>query len=204
MAKRASIDQHLNNLENQNKSKGGILILGGLVVAAAVAFMALTKSGDTETSMTSPNDEIRIEADEMPRAKLASSEKAELLDLGVVAVITPSKEQMAALEDTDEGKKIIKRNKKRTQKSTPKEIELTHDEIMMLEEAEILGANGKVFKESEVKMVQKESTLPVPFNNPLGISNGSYSAEEVKHLNMATTGYVQKVYRGKTPADIFK
>jgi hypothetical protein len=38
--------------------------------------------------------------------------------------------------------------------------------------------------------------IPASFNNSkLGLSDETYSAEEVKNLNMVTTGYVQKVYK---------
>ena len=181
--KNTIIGNHLGKLKKKGSAKKSILsLLGGAVLIAVVGFMSFgNPSGNSIATPDLPME--RWEVEEKPKSVLVSN-KTISEGTEIVAIINPTKEQMERLKLKKAGRKVIRENKKRTQKTKVSQIGLTSKEVTMLEDANIVGSNNNIFKESDLKRVNN--------NSKIGISDETYSAEEVKNLHTVTTGYRQK------------
>lgn len=190
------IDAHLKQIRKTEKSKIGVLSLSlGIVAIGALGIMGIQKSKPVEISQMDTSIELILE-DEGKVALVSDIEEVEMLD--IVATISPTSKQLDKLKENEEAREVINENKKRNEKRKPQvkkeeadEISLTQEEILLLEDADILGADGEIFKENDLIRVS-DVMLPVPFNNKVGISTRTYSADEVKELHTVHTGIVIK------------
>ncbi len=178
--KRSIIDGHLNTLnENEKNNKGILFATIGIIAACAVGLFAFTTP--ESTAMNTVDQGVIEVTEEEAGSKMLASDKIVIEDLGLVATIQPTEEQWRRLQTAEDEETVV----------VEEDMDasgLTQEEIRMLEDATTAG-----------EIIVDESTdLPAPFNNDqIGISNETFSAEQVEHLNMVTTGYVIKKYKGQ-------
>lgn len=191
--KNVIIDRHLKDLEKNKRSakKNLMFLIGGVVLVSLVGFVSF--GNPLQESVATPDLPIeRWEIEEKPKSVLVSTES--IIEEEIIAVINPTAEQMERLKRKKEGRKIIRENRKRARKADIEQIKLTSGEMNRLKNAGILGTNDNIFSTADLKPA-KGNEHPLSNNAKVGISDETYSAEEVKGLHMV--GYVRTADSGE-------